>query len=405
MSRPRRLKALLPLAAILLAACGGSAGVAGGGSAGGASHGEDEALTDMTPNACPDGEFYWSVPGCEPRAAIDVGEILSGGPPPDGIPPIDDPVFEDLAAGDEWLDARSPVLALAVNGDRRAYPLAILTWHEIVNDEVGGLPVVVTYCPLCNSALVFERTVEGAVLDFGTSGRLYRSNLVMYDRQTKNLWSQFTGKGVVGESYTGTQLERVPSTVLSWEEFKGGAPDGVVLSRETGHRRSYGENPYTGYDTEGSRPFLYRGPEDGRFDLMTRVVGLGAEEDPIAVPLAGLTAAGVVEVQIGDQQIAVVWAPGAASALDDRFIDLGKDVGQTAAFVAEHPDVGPLTFERPDEDGHFRDVETGTTWNLLGDAVEGPLLGSSLEKVPLDDTFWFVWYAFLPETRVAEGTP
>src|SRR5438128_6605927 len=139
------------------------------------------------------------------RALVPVEEIVSGGPPPDGIPAIDRPAFVSPAAAAAWLAAREPVLALEVKGDARAYPLQILMWHEIVNDVVGGVPVTVTFCPLCNSAIAFERTVNGRVLDFGTTGRLRFSNLIMYDGQTESWWQQATGTAIAGE-LTGTQL-------------------------------------------------------------------------------------------------------------------------------------------------------------------------------------------------------
>ena len=191
------------------------------------------------------------------------GRGARGGPPPDGIRPIDDPCFESVDVADAWLEPQSPVMVVEIEGDRRAYPLAILTQHEIVNDVVGGVPVVVTYCPLCNSGLAFERTVDGQVLDFGTSGRLYQSNLVMYDRQTKSLWTQFTGQAVVGADFVGTELARIPTALLGWEEFAQATPDGLVLSRDSLPGRDYGRNPYPGYEGSGDA-FLFEGPRDGQ---------------------------------------------------------------------------------------------------------------------------------------------
>src|ERR687891_499890 len=152
------------------------------------------------------------------KALVPLDEIISGGPPPDGIPAIDRPAFVSPSEAARWLVPKEPVLAVQVKGDARAYPLQILMWHEIVNDVVGGVPVTVTYCPLCNSGIVFERVVDGTTLDFGTSGKLYKSDLVMYDRQTESLWSHFTGQAVIG-TLTGAQLELIPMSTVSWSDW------------------------------------------------------------------------------------------------------------------------------------------------------------------------------------------
>jgi hypothetical protein len=158
-------------------------------------------------------------------------QIVSGGPPPDGIPSIDNPKFISLQEADKPLEDSELVLGLNINGDIRAYPLQILVWHEIVNDNVGGLPVAVTYCPLCFTNQVFNRTMEdGQVLEFGTSGKLYNSNLVMYDRTSKSLWSQAMAQGIVGK-YAGVKLERIPFDVAYWKEWKQLYPESKVLSR------------------------------------------------------------------------------------------------------------------------------------------------------------------------------
>ena len=180
-------------------------------------------------------------------ASVDLSEIMSGGPPKDGIPSIDDPKFVPVAESSD-LGANEPVIGLTVNGESRAYPLRILTWHEIVNDSVGGVPVSVTFCPLCNATIVFDRRSGGEVLDFGTTGRLRKSDLVMYDRQSESWWQQFTGQAIVGEK-VGTVLDRIPATIVAFEDFRDAYPKSPVLSRRTGHHRAYGNNPYRGYDT------------------------------------------------------------------------------------------------------------------------------------------------------------
>ncbi len=166
------------------------------------------------------------------KALVPLDEIISGGPPPDGIPAIDRPTFVAPAAADAWLRPKEPVLALEINGDARAYPLQILMWHEIVNDTVGGRAVAVTYCPLCNSGLVYDRVIHGQTVDFGTSGKLYKSDLVMYDRQTHSLWAQMEGRAIVGER-AGARLARVPANTIAYEDFKAAHPNGKVLLEES----------------------------------------------------------------------------------------------------------------------------------------------------------------------------
>ncbi len=353
---------------------------------------------------CEDGAFFWEQEGCQPATSIDLDRLRAGGPPPDGIPPIDEPVYESIEDAATWLEEDSPVMVVDIEGDVRAFPLAILTWHEIVNDRIGGVPLVVTYCPLCNSALVFERTVDtpdGEVeLDFGTSGRLYNSNLVMYDRQFRNLWTQFEGEGVIGERFLGTQLTRVPAWLFGFGELRDLHPDAQVLSRDTGFQRDYGRNPYTNYDEEGRAPFLFDGELDLRFSAMARVVGLADGDDAVAVLADQLAEERTVPVSVGGRDLVVVWAPGQASALDAATIDDGRDVGQTAAFVAEL-DGEPVDLGAADTDGRFVDGRTGSTFDLRGRALDGPLEGQQLEAVAHDDTFWFVWVAFKPDTEVA----
>jgi hypothetical protein len=331
---------------------------------------------------------------------FDFGQVISGGPPPDGIRPIDDPCFDDVATADRWLEPQSPVMVVEIGDDRRAYPLAIMTQHEIVNEVVGGRPLVVTYCPLCNSGLAFERTVDGAVLDFGTSGRLFQANLIMYDRQTKTLWTQFTGRAVVGADHVGTELERIPTSLLAWEDFRTAAPDGVVLSPESEPDRDYGRNPYTGYEDSGDQ-FLFEGDRDDRLPPNTRVVGLGTDRDPVAIALDHLREELVVDLEVDGRPVTVWWSPGQASALDRATVDGGRDVGSTVAFSPVLDADTTLTFiPRDQSTGTFRDEQTGSTWNLLGEAIDGELTGTRLDAVSRDDTFWFVWFAFQPDTAV-----
>lgn len=331
-----------------------------------------------------------------PAPLIDRSELLDGGPPPDGIPPIDEPKFH-RAADVDFLEDTEPVLAVEVDGEARAYPVQIMIWHEIVNDTFGDLPVTITYCPLCNTAVGFDRRLDdGRVLSFGTSGKLFRSSLVMYDRQTESLWAHFDGGAVAGV-LTGTELARIPVQTVSWGDWLEQHPDGLVLSRDTGESRDYGRNPYPGYDDIGEDPFLFEGELDGRLPAKERVVGFGLDVAPTAVRLAPLLDEGVVATELDGRPV-VVWAlPGTRSALDADTIEEGRDVGATGVFVAER-NGDPLTFTRTDSG--FVDAETASTWTVLGLAVDGPLAGTQLEALEHVDTFWFAWAAFSPDTKV-----
>jgi len=243
-------------------------------------------------------------------------EILSGGPPKDGIPALTAPSFI-AAAGETRLDDREPVITLKLGGAVRAYPIRYLTWHEIVNDTVAGVPVAVTFCPLCNSALVFDRRVAGEVLEFGVSGKLRNSDMVMYDRQSESWWQQAIGTGIVG-AYTGTELKQLPSWMESWAEFRAANPDGRVMA-EPDWPRAYGRNPYEGYDG-APKPFLYSGetPPHGIPPLM-RVVRVGDR----AWPMERLRKTG----EVSEAGVTISWTSGQASALDTARIAAGRDVG------------------------------------------------------------------------------
>ena len=333
------------------------------------------------------------------RHTVPYDEIISGGPPRDGIPPIDNPKFVTPKDADAWLEAQEPVIALEINGDARAYPLQIMIFHEIVNDQVGGVPVSVTFCPLCNAAIAFDRRLDGVVYDFGTSGNLRNSDLVMWDRQTESWWQQFTGEAIVGE-LAGRKLVFLPASIISWDDFKSANPDGKVLSRDTGHRRSYGRNPYAGYDRVDQSPFLYDGDLDGRLLPKERVATVTIGDVDAAFPFPVLERERVVNYTIGGQDLAVFFKPGTRSALDNGLIERSREVGATGIFDTSI-DGRALTF-RADGD-RFVDNETGSFWNILGEAVEGPLTGKNLTPIVHANHFWFAWGAFKPDTKIYEG--
>ncbi len=278
--------------------------------------------------------------------SVDLNEIRSGGPGRDGIPAVDNPAFLPVSAEDRIGD-REPVMTLELDGETpRAYPIRYLMWHEIANDVVGGIPVTVTFCPLCNSGVIFDGRLDDRVLTFGVSGNLRNSDMVMYDRQTESWWQQFTGEAIVGEM-TGKVLTRLPGWMESWAEFKARNPEGLVMD-EPDYPRNYGANPYTGYDSS-PRPFLYSGEEPPHgIPPLARVVVIG----DTAWPLSRFSE----ETEVVENGVRISWSSGTASALD-------------GSSIAESRDVGAI---------RVRDAETG-------------------EDVPHDVAFAFAFHAFFPD--------
>lgn len=382
------------------------------------------------------------------RAAIPIADILSGGPPPQGIPalgfrgltgvagPSPDPRFVPQDEAAAWLGELEPVILVRVGGEARLYPLQILTWHEIANDTLGGVPIAVSFCPLCNSALAHDRRVpatanqvdamrvenhtvraepmpadlaaayaqqiggtvpEYAVdVTFGVSGLLYFSNMIMIDDTTFTLWSQLIGEGLVGE-LVGERLVRYPAQIVGFAEARTAEPEALVLGRETGFNRDYGRNPYAGYDEIGSPAFLFQGPSDGRLPPKARVITLEAPR-PLAYPFDDLAAAGVVHDEVDGEPLVLLWAPGTTTAIGGAVIARAEDVGAVGVFRPE-VDGRRLTFSATD-DGLFRDAETESTWDVTGRARSGALAGLTLAALAHDNTLWFAWAAFRPETEV-----
>ena len=280
------------------------------------------------------------------KRSVEMSEILSGGPPKDGIPAIDEPRFTTGARASEWLDPREPVIVVQLNDTAKAYPLQILMWHEIVNDIIDHQPIAVTFCPLCNASIVFNRKLDDKVLDFGTTGKLRKSDMVMYDRQTESWWQQFSGKGIVGE-FVNRTLDRVPAQIVAFEDFHKSHPDGRVLSRETGHRRDYGRNPYRGYDSIEDQPFLFFDPVDKRLPPMERVLNVSIGELHKLYRFSTLETSPVINDEVSGEPIVVLARDGTLSPLDQPLISASKTIPSANAYLRM---VGgrALTFELRD---------------------------------------------------------
>lgn len=312
------------------------------------------------------------------KHAIPLNKIKSGGPPKDGIPSIDDPKFAGINNA-QFVSDSDVVIGLEVNGDVRAYPLFILVWHEIVNDNVGGTPVAVTYCPLCYTNQVFERVINGQEVEFGTSGKLYNSNLLMYDRLTDSFWSQGLGSAVTGE-LTGTALKTIPFDVITWGDWKKLHPDSLVLTTDTGHLRSYATDPYGDYYTEPRIIF----PVDNLDERMhAKEIILGFHEGGIykAYKQNDVESFKVINDGIGDRSIMLVSLFPQNSRAFDRTI-------------------GDKVLEFEFVDGKIQDTQTQSEWNYDGLAISGQFEGDQLTRMSISPGFWFEWVAFHPESEV-----
>jgi Protein of unknown function (DUF3179) len=322
------------------------------------------------------------------KSIVPIDQIVSGGPPPDGIPSIDNPKFISVQEASKFLEDSELVLGLNINGDIRAYPLQILVWHEIVNDEVGGVPVAVTYCPLCFTNQVFNRIIDGQVVEFGTSGKLYNSNLVMYDRTSKSLWSQALAEGIVGK-YAGTKLERVPFDIAYWKEWKQLYPDSKVLSRDTGSNRPYGADPYGDYYTNSDVLFPVSN-KDGRLNLKEIVVGLENKGQYKAYKLQEIENKKVINDQVNSKSITLFSLyPFMIRAYDPVVEDGAEKI--------------VLQFDYNAENNKFTDKQTGSEWNFEGKAISGQMKGKQLTRIAFDEGFWFEWVAFHPKTEIYPG--
>ena len=342
-----------------------------------------------------------------PEPLVSPLDVLSGGPPPDGIPSIDAPEFE-RATDVGFLQPQEAVVTLTLNGDARAYPVQVLLWHEIVNDTVGGEPVTITYCPLCNTAIGYYRQLDDRIFDFGTSGRLYNSALVMYDRQTESLWAHYTGQAIAG-ALTGSQLELIPMATVAFETFLDEHPNGLVMTRPGGFGRSYGTNPYVNYDTPNGSPTFFGGTPDDRLPPQTRVLVIRHGGASVAVQLDTLSSAGVLPLDLGGTPVVAFHLPGTATPIQNQQVAFGRDVGATGAFDPI-VDGQALTFSRtPDAassagPGAFTDDQTGSTWSILGRALDGPLAGSQLQPIEHIDTFWFAAAAYDPDIDLLDAS-
>lgn len=329
---------------------------------------------------------------------VDPDQFTSLGTGKDGISPIDEPRFESIDAAMPWLMSSSPVIVVHVVQPARAYPLNVLARHEIINDAADGLYIAVTYCPMCNSPIVYDREVNGDVLRLGVTGNLIGSNFLMWDDRTESWWQQLTGKAIVGE-YSGTTLDIIPSQVVGFSTFAERFPDGLVLAGGYDHPgMSYEMNPYMGY--EETSPMFGSGDYDTRLMPMQRVLAAEVNGTAVAYAFDDLSAQGVAQDEISGVPIVAFWQPGAVSVVDGATGYTSKDVGQGAIF---RRDLDERVLDFRSEEGRIFDVQTGSEWNIFGEAINGELTGSQLLQFQAVPHFWFAWSSAHPDTLLMTG--
>lgn len=332
------------------------------------------------------------------RKSIDVRELVRGGPPKDGIPAIDHPRFVPARDAD-WLAPKELVISVQFEGQTRAYPLQILMWHELVNDVADGIPILVSYCPLCNSAIVFDRRVGEATLDFGVSGMLRQSDMVMFDRQTDSLWQQITGEGIVG-THTGITLRMIPSQMIAFDQFQDSYPEGTVLSRETGVQRDYGRNPYRAYEF-GKGPIMpVQSTRTTSLAPMEKLVVLKDGKGYRAYPVSQLARRGVIEDRVDGRFLVIFFSPEGLSPVDASAMAQSRRVGSAGVFSALGP-AGRIRFRLTKD--RIEDRKTGSGWSVTGMAFDGALKGTVLKPVEHGLYFAFAWLAFQPDTLIVSS--
>lgn len=300
----------------------------------------------------------------------------------DCIPSIDEPTYESTEQAD-WLANDDLVIAIEIDGEARAYPLRILNVHEIVNDEINGHPIAVTYCPLCRSGLVFNRSINGSVLSFGVSGKLLNANLVMYDRQTETYWSQLNGTAIVGPLVP-ARLEIYPNTITTWGEWRAAHPNTRVLSRSTGIYpiSTYSGNPYSSF-ADRERVGFGVSDVDNRLGSKTVVYGVTIGNTSRAYPEPIVKNKDVINDEVNDVPVLIV---------EDQ------TTGGVRVFVRE-VNGSPREFHAADN--RLID-DQGTEWNYTGTALDGPDTGTELRELNSHGIYWFAWSEFHPETDVYE---
>lgn len=323
--------------------------------------------------------------------------------PRDGFEVFNNP---DFISKDEALNFYfrfEPVISVEIEGEARAYPLNVLTFHEIANDEIKGIPIAVTYCPLCNAGIVYDRRFnrgdKNYVFDFGVSGMLRKSDMVMWDEQTETWWQQLTGEGLVGE-LSGEMLNFFPSLIISVEEFFSSNPDGKIMisHKKDKYGQTYGTNPYHNYDSLGNQGSMFFDEEvDDRLPAMERVVDIENGGAYKIYPFNKIRKSKVINDDFNGKKIVIFYAGKTVSVLDKENIEDSHHIGTVTVF-SSIVEGKVLIFKK--KKGKFIDTETGSVWDITGKCVEGSYLGKELVTEVHSNHFAFAWLAFHPESEI-----
>ncbi|MEM9919385.1 MAG: DUF3179 domain-containing protein [Bacteroidota bacterium] len=319
--------------------------------------------------------------------SISQSEVLNGGPGKDGIPSVDNPIFVDVAEVEPYLRDDHLVVGIKVGDEVKAYPHPILDWHEIVNDEVGGEPIALTYCPLTGSALAWSRRLSVGVTTFGVSGLLYQTNLIPYDRETDSNWSQMLMQSVQGQ-LRDEEPALFPIVETSWASWQKMYPNTKVLSTNTGTTRNYGSYPYGDYRTANWLLFNVN-PRDERLNLKERVHGLRIDNQ-VKVYRFGSFNEGtrLVNDQFMGKDVVVV-----GSEADNYIVSFNRrlESGEVLEFTAV-PDALPIVMTD----------QSGSNWNIFGEAVDGPKAGTQLGFESSLIGYWLTFGSFYPQPAIFE---
>lgn len=319
---------------------------------------------------------------------------------------LNNPKFISKDEGLKSFISKEPVLSVDINGIAKAYPLNMLSIHEIANDTLSGIPILATFCPLCNAGIVFDRRLKHKgkeyLLDFEVSGMLRKSDMVMADKQTETWWQQLEGKGIVG-TLEGAELSVIPSLVISVEEFFNRYPNGKILSKNTGipnAEESYGINFYKNYDDPNNKPYdRFFSPDevDPRLPAMERIVDIRSSGEFKVYPFSAVKKNGVINDEFNGKNVVLFYQPGTISVLDEKEIKNSKDVGMVTVFKP-YFDGKLLKFKKIGD--KFIDENTNSVWDITGRCIEGKLASKELEIEPHGNHFAFAWLAFHPETKI-----
>jgi len=326
--------------------------------------------------------------------------------PKGSFPTLDFPKFVGKEAGLIMFYPKEPVIAIEIDGEAKAYSLNILTMHEISNDVLSDVPILVTYCPLCNSGIVYLRKLEydgkENIMEFEPSGMLRNSDMVMLDRNTETLWQQLMGVAIVGE-LDKKQLDILPSLIISVEEFFNRYPQGNILSKKTGFldsEKHYGTNPYKNYDDKNSKPyerFFDSDKIDKRLPPMERIVDIENNGKYKVYTFKSIEKKGVINDTFESKEVVLFHQSGTVSILDQENINESKDIGTIAVFNRKLEEK-ELTFKKVK--GTFKDMQTNSSWDITGYCFEGELKGKQLQIEPHSNHFAFAWLAFYPDTEI-----